>query len=173
MAYRCVSQGEAMPFPLPFVPELSFKTAGRKFGAPRDGGKRSHAGCDLIADKGTEIRAIDDGIVYEASAPFYHGTNSMVVRHKSGIYVRYCEILAEKEILTKGTEVKAGEVIAKVGKMFVDSMLHFELYGGQAAGAFTQRGNGKYQRRSDLMDPTPLLEKLARELIGVTVAASK
>jgi hypothetical protein len=33
----------------------------------------------------------------------------MVVRHKSGIYVRYCEILAEKEILTKGTEVKAGE----------------------------------------------------------------
>jgi murein DD-endopeptidase MepM/ murein hydrolase activator NlpD len=124
----------------------------------------------LIADKGTEIRAVDDGIVYEASALSTTAQTPWWVRHKSGIYVRYCEILAEKE---KGTEVKAGEVIAKVGKMFVDSMPHFELYGGQAAGAFTQRGNGKYQRRSDLMDPTPLLERLARELIGVTVAASK
>ncbi len=83
-------------------------------------GNRSHAGCDLIADLNTEILAIEDGIVYEASAPFYHGTNSMVVRHTSGVYVRYCEILAEKEVLSKGTQVKAGEVIAKVGKMFVD-----------------------------------------------------
>lgn len=162
-----------MPFPLPFVPELSFKTAGRKFGAQRDGGKRSHAGCDLIATLGTEILAIEDGIVYEASTPFYRGTNSMVVRHSSGCYVRYCEILAEKEVLSKGTQVKAGEVIAKVGKMFVDSMLHFELYSGQASGPFTQRGNGKFQRRSDLVDPTSLLEQLARELIGQKAVAVK
>jgi murein DD-endopeptidase MepM/ murein hydrolase activator NlpD len=162
-----------MPFPLPRVPELSFKTAGRKFGAPRDGGKRSHAGCDLIVPLGTEVYAIEDGIVYEASAPFYHGTNSMVVRHTSGRYVRYCEILDEKERLSKGTQVKAGEVIAKVGKMLVDSMLHFELYSGEGTGPFTQRGNGKFQRRSDLIDPTVLLEQLARELMGKNPGTAK
>ena len=62
-----------MPFPLAKVPELSFKTAGRKFGAPRDGGKRKHAGCDLIAPLGTEIFAVEDGVVIQDSLPFYTG----------------------------------------------------------------------------------------------------
>ena len=28
-----------MPFPVPFIPKLSYKTGGRKFGAPRASGR--------------------------------------------------------------------------------------------------------------------------------------
>ncbi len=163
-----------MPFPLSLIPELSYKTAGRKFGAPRDGGKRKHAGCDLIAKLGTEIYAIDDGVVLQESKDFYHGTNSLVVQHRSGIVVRYCEILKKDEVkLERGAVVKAGDLIAHVGKMHVDSMLHFELYSGQAFGELTQRNNGAFQRRSDLVDPTDLLDKLALEFRAAHPSGAK
>jgi len=163
-----------MPFPLPAIPELSYKNAGRKFGAPRDGGKRKHAGCDLIAKLGTEIYAIEDGVVLQGSKDFYHGTNSLVVQHQSGIVVRYCEILKKDEIkLERGALVKAGELIAHVGKMNVDSMLHFELYSGSQFGELTQRNNEPFQRRSDLVDPTALLDRLALEWRGAHPGGAK
>jgi murein DD-endopeptidase MepM/ murein hydrolase activator NlpD len=50
-------------FPLPFRPKEDYHTGGRKFGAGREGGGRKHATCDLIAPKGTEIYAVEDGEV--------------------------------------------------------------------------------------------------------------
>ena len=47
-----------MPFPLPFIPQLSYTTGGRRFGADRSGG-RKHAGCDLIAPLGTPVFAVE------------------------------------------------------------------------------------------------------------------
>jgi murein DD-endopeptidase MepM/ murein hydrolase activator NlpD len=153
-----------MRFPLPFVPSVSYHTGGRRFGALRGNG-RHHAACDLIAPLGTEVYAIDDGIVEVASAGFYRGTNAMAIRHKNGQVVRYCEILANDTIfLPKNTVVRAGQLIAHVGRMYVDSMLHFELYSGGETGLLTQRQNKPYQRRADLMDPTTLLDRLAWSL---------
>jgi murein DD-endopeptidase MepM/ murein hydrolase activator NlpD len=150
-----------MRFPLPFIPSLSYHLGGRRFGALRGNGRR-HAACDLIAPLGTEVYAIDDGIVEVESAGFYRGTNSMAIRHKNGQVVRYCEILAKDSIFVpKNTVVRAGQLIAHVGKMYVDSMLHFELYSGRETGPLTQRKNTPYQRRADLIDPTPLLDRLA------------
>jgi murein DD-endopeptidase MepM/ murein hydrolase activator NlpD len=68
--------------------------------------------------------------------------------------------------LKHGQVVRAGDVIAHVGKMHVDSMLHFEVYSGTGTGAYTQRNNGPYQRRSDLIDSTPLLDRLARDFLA-------
>jgi len=39
------------------------------------------------------------------------------------------------------------------------SMLHLELYKGTAFGRLTNRKNRPYQRRSDLINPTPYLDK--------------
>jgi murein DD-endopeptidase MepM/ murein hydrolase activator NlpD len=50
-------------FPLPFKPKLDYKTAGRKFGARHGSSGRKHAACDLVAKKGTEIYAVEDGEV--------------------------------------------------------------------------------------------------------------
>ena len=50
-------------FPLPFRPKQNYRKGGLKFGADRDGGARKHAGCDLLAPKGTEIYAVETGEV--------------------------------------------------------------------------------------------------------------
>ncbi len=59
-----------------------------------------------------------------------------------------------------GNSVARGQVIAFVGKLESgSSMLHFEMYAGTASGSLTVRGNPPYQRRSDLLDPTPYLDQ--------------
>jgi murein DD-endopeptidase MepM/ murein hydrolase activator NlpD len=120
------------------------------FGSERSGGRRLHAACDLIAPKGTPIRAIEDGVVIEGPKPFYSGTYSLVVRHQSGV-VRYGEIDSSvPDEVRPGAAVKAGQVIAKVGQLESgSSMLHFELYAGDddwAADGARQPGLSATQR---------------------------
>jgi hypothetical protein len=50
--------------------------------------------------------------------------------------------------------------------MFVNSMLHFELYAGTWNGNLTDKRNQPFQRRRDLLDPTSLLDTLAFDLPG-------
>jgi murein DD-endopeptidase MepM/ murein hydrolase activator NlpD len=153
-----------MAFPIPFVPGLSYRTGGRKFGAPRQEG-RKHAGCDLIAPLGTPVIAVADGVVMEAAErEFYRGTYALVVQH-SGYVARYCEVRGAAPGIIRGLSVKAGTVIGYVGKMYKDSMLHFELYeGSYGRGHLTDRSNKPFQRRADLKDPSVFLDKIAREL---------
>jgi murein DD-endopeptidase MepM/ murein hydrolase activator NlpD len=151
-----------MPFPLPFIPIASYKAGGRRFGADRADG-RKHAGCDLIAPKGTEIYAVADGRILHPPHYFYRGTWAFSVNH-FGYVVRYCEVAppsaAELARLTPGAHVTAGEVIARVGRMHVDSMLHFEVYAGTMHGDLTVRANTPFQRRADLLNPSDLLDRL-------------
>ena len=80
--------------------------------------------------------------------------------------VRYCEIEKVASGIAVGSTVTEGSLIAYVGKMYVDSMLHFELYDGTGSGPLTVRSNPPYQRRSDLIDPTSYLDGCA--LLGAT-----
>lgn len=148
-------------FPLSFVPTLSYKKGGRRFGANRDGGKRKHAACDLIAPKGTEIYAVENGKVTYGPYLFYRGTYAIEFRLDSGKIVRYCEIEKVASGVSVGSILTEGTLIAYVGKMYVDSMLHFELYEGTGSGPLTVRSNPPYQRRSDLIDPTDYLDECA------------
>jgi murein DD-endopeptidase MepM/ murein hydrolase activator NlpD len=146
-------------FPLPFIPKLDYKTAGRKFGAGREGGGRKHAACDLIAPKGTEIYAVEDGEVVRGPYDFYHGTDAIEFKLTgSGRIVRYCEIKGVAKGVGVGSKLKEGDVIAYVGKMYKDSMLHFELYEGTATGRLSDKSNKPYNRRKDLIDPTDYLD---------------
>lgn len=157
-----------MPFPLPFVPALDYHKPSRAtmharwFGATRDGGRRLHAGCDLVVALGTPVIAIDDGVITEVSKRFYLDTSAIAVQHKSGFVARYCELLQESIAgLREGQFVKSGQVVAKVGKMRVDSMLHFELYSGECTGRLsTHRPPSAYHRRADLLNPTAMLDSL-------------
>jgi murein DD-endopeptidase MepM/ murein hydrolase activator NlpD len=153
-----------MSFPLPFVPAQSYKTGGRRFGARRDGGKRQHAGCDLIAPAGTEIYAVDSGVVIRGPYPFYHGTYALEIQH-GHFLVRYCEIRGAAQGISTGTTVMQGQLIAYVGRMYTSSMLHFEMYRGTEGGPLTQRGNPPFQRRADLFDPTVHLDHWSNYLL--------
>jgi murein DD-endopeptidase MepM/ murein hydrolase activator NlpD len=150
-----------MSFPLSFVPSKSWRERPRSFGAPRNNGKRKHAGCDLYAPPGTPVFAVDDGTVI-GFAPFYLGSWAIVVRHP-GFVVRYGET---RKTLAPGVKVggkvkkgqKIGEVSALTGLDI--SMVHFEMYTGEKEGPLTTQ-TGPFKRRADLKDPTAILERWA------------
>jgi hypothetical protein len=150
-------------FPLAVLPKQSWHSGGCNFGAPR--GARLHAGCDLKEPKGTQIYAIADGILVQPPYHFYEGTHALEVQH--GPYlVRYGEILAHS--YTGGKTVKKGEPICKIGMLNSKNhkqMLHFEMY-SNGASRRSLSGGGPYKRRSDLMNPTKLLDEWAKKLTG-------
>jgi len=160
-----VSAGAAlrdkMLFPLTFRPPQSYKQGMRKFGWPRQGGKRKHAGCDLYAPVGTSIRAMDKGTVVQVSS-FYLGTDVIVIDH-GGFILRYGELMPGSHLVKAGDPVSRGQVISKVGKLqgINMSMLHIEAYsssGDVRKNPLTVKGHAPYMRRSDLIDITPTLD---------------
>jgi murein DD-endopeptidase MepM/ murein hydrolase activator NlpD len=157
-------------FPLDFVPTPGYQKGegARYFGANRDKGARLHAGCDLIAKPGTPVYAIADGRVEQNSYYFYKGTYALEIYHAK-VLVRYGELIPSGAAtgfdnilahITMDATVRKGQIIGYVGKLISgSSMLHFETYSGTATGGLTVKGkeSGKYKRRSDLLDPTNLL----------------
>jgi len=146
-------------FPLRARPRESYKERPRAFGSPRDNGARKHAGCDLYAPAGTEVLAVEDGTVVRGPYLFYDVVNAIEIQHPSGV-VRYGEISKAAEGIHVGAQVKAGQVIAYVGKMetVAQSMLHFELYAGTGHGPLTDRERAPFMRRADVVDPAPFLD---------------
>lgn len=153
---------------LPLKVDFKSITGSRKFGSSRDDGKRSHAGVDFVADAGTEVYAMTAGTVLQVYT-FYESTKAVEVRNEDGSILRYCEISPS---VKKGDKVEQGELIGTIMKADGGTeMLHLELYFGDAKGDLTQRTNTvytyvdskKFQRRSDLMDPTFLKDLDALE----------
>jgi murein DD-endopeptidase MepM/ murein hydrolase activator NlpD len=153
--------GQRLFYPLFQAPLASYKTGARWFGAPRSGG-RHHAAVDLLAPHLSRIRAVADGVVIQAPYYFYTGTNALEVNHPGVGIVRYGEIDMHKVVhLKAGDRVRAGDLVAYVGRLDSgSSMLHFELYSGKGRGPLTVRANPPFQRRSDLVDPTSLMDEL-------------
>lgn len=156
-------------FPLRFrPPSWRYKDSrgGRAFDSPRpdsERGSRRHAGCDLMAPVGSDVLAVDYGVVLRVHRnKFPCGTDSIEIRHMLFV-AHYCEIRAAKGVQV-GTPVEPGQVIAKVAKMG-QTMLHFELYRGTDAGNIFSNRPPHY-RRKDLMDPTRLLDLFALSLAG-------
>lgn len=151
------STGAGIRFPLSVRPAESYREGMRRFGARRKGG-RLHAGCDLYADVGTPILALDAGKVIRVYE-FYLGTFALEVQHPKFI-ARYGEI---KQGLAPGVAkdkpVTRGQPLAYVGKLagLNMSMLHLELYSGSGTGPLTTK-TGPYKRRADLIDPTAILD---------------
>src|SRR5215213_5868232 len=114
-------------FPFSEPPKVNWTDGMRKFGWPRNKGTRAHAACDLYYPPGTLIHAIGDGTVIQGARTFYKNTSAIVIDHEEFV-ARYCEI--EVSLVRLGDRVRAGQPIAKVGKIngLQNSMLHLELY---------------------------------------------
>lgn len=159
-------------FPLPVFPSQNYHFGGIKFGAKtKNRGDRIHAACDLVVPPETPVLAVEWGIVLDVPpTPFMDDTKlfSVVIEHSSFI-ARYCEIrLPDRATIHPGMTVEEGQQISVVERNpRGGGMLHFEMYSKAATGRFTQRKNMKYlhvpaknyQRRKDLMDPTPFLDR--------------
>jgi murein DD-endopeptidase MepM/ murein hydrolase activator NlpD len=150
-------------FPIPkWEAKYNYHQGGLRFGANRDHGKRKHVGCDLYGPLGSPVLAITNGTVIRVYR-FYGGTDAIEINHGSLGIARYGEIPPSSNIKTGGF-VDAGEQIGTIatikGHGKLHPMMHFELYSGQGNGRLTQPGSKGFQRRSDLVNPTPLLDQL-------------
>ncbi|WP_417336259.1 M23 family metallopeptidase [Halobacteriovorax marinus] len=149
-------------FPTVKAPTHSYTSGMRMFKARRGGGSRSHAACDLYRYKDEPILSVAPGVVVRDLYYFYQGTYALEVRHSGGFIVRYGELTGKKESgVSSGKKVKMGQRVGYMGKVNSNCcrpMLHFELFDGSGRGSLSQKGN-KFQRRSDLMDPTHYLQK--------------
>lgn len=143
-----------------------------KFGASRDGGNRVHAGVDLPAPAGTEVYSMDTGVVLHPPARFFSNgadTYEVEIAYSWGI-VRYGEIGPKfAEGVAAGKTVEAGRLITWVASQNGGAQLHLEMYSNPTdTSQLTVNGNDKnylnvpaknYGRRSDLMDPTPWIQR--------------
>jgi murein DD-endopeptidase MepM/ murein hydrolase activator NlpD len=87
----------------------------------------TNEGINIAAKVGTNIKATQDGIVIYAGNALKNYGNIILIQHDNSWVSAYAHV--DSIIVEKGSKVKKGEVIAKVGN-FPDkgqSQLHFEL----------------------------------------------
>jgi len=107
--------------------------------------RRFHAGLDIAAPEGREIRAVQRGTVTFAGR--HKGFGNMVeLRHPDGVVTRYAH--ASRLHVREGDVVDVGETIADVGStgQSTGPHLHFEV-----------------RERGRTIDPTDYLERLRTE----------
>ena len=130
--------------------------AARSFGVPRQDGVRKHAAIDLYSYGEDVVLAMESGIVVGIQG-FLGPTKALLIQGDSGTVVLYGEIKnnswSEFDI-KKGTRVKAGQPIARVGINDAGtSMLHLETY----TKGTTQNAQWKGSPPSNLLNPTKYL----------------
>jgi len=100
------------------------------FGDSRDRGTRDHQGVDIFAKRGTPVLAASDGIVTKVGTNRLGGNVVWVMRPMRGERLYYAHL--DRQLVTPGTFVKAGDVIGTVGNTgnarFTPSHLHFGIY---------------------------------------------
>lgn len=92
--------------------------------APTTGASTNHKGIDIGASAGADIVAAADGTVKAAAYSSAAG-NYVMIDHGGGLYTVYMH--ASSLTVSLGQEVKAGEVIAKVGSTGISTGNHLHF----------------------------------------------
>lgn len=134
------SQPPPMPPAQPNLVPLPPSLAGTGFVWPVKGkvivaygptGKGQHNdGINIAADRGTPVRAAENGVVAYAGNELRGFGNLLLVKHANGWMSAYAH--NEELLVTRGAQVRRGQVIAKVGSSggVSQPQLHFELRRG-------------------------------------------
>ncbi len=116
---------------------LAFPVAGRdsrsvqsRFGAPRDGGRRSHHGLDVFAPRGTHAVAVTRAEVVGVGSSRRGGNVVWLRDQERGIWVYYAHL--ERALVREGDRVDAGDPVGEIGNSgnarYTGPHLHFGLY---------------------------------------------
>ena len=114
-----------MPTLLPVNGYLSQDYRTMKWFSPAD--YKGHLGIDIVARRGTPVKAAGDGVVIIANWTFDMG-NFIIIYHGSGFFTYYGH--NDRLLVTEQSFVHKGEVIALLGSSgnSTDPHLHFEVW---------------------------------------------
>ena len=87
--------------------------------------KWPHYGIDFAADKGTEIKAMLDGIVTLAETDLFYTGGTLIFDHGHGVSTLYMHM--EKVLVKKGQKVRQGDVIGTVGSTGRSTGAHLDI----------------------------------------------
>ncbi len=104
------SRGAQLDFLTPVSGRLSGTFGKKRFFNEQP--RSPHSGLDIAAARGTPVQAPAAGKVIETGNYFFNG-NTIFIDHGEGLVTMYCHL--DTIGVTKGQEVKQGEVIAQVG----------------------------------------------------------
>jgi peptidoglycan LD-endopeptidase LytH len=106
------------------------RSIGSFYGASRDGGKRSHEGVDIFAEKGTPIIAPADGYVSRVGTSKLGGKVVWLKDSKRGHSYYFAHL--DSQAVKAGIQLKKGDLIGTVGNTgnarYTPSHLHFGIY---------------------------------------------
>lgn len=142
------------------VAALEFPVAGRDqravlsvFGAPREGGRRSHHGVDIFAPRGTPVVAAAAGVVRRANETPIGGRVVWLRDPERGQSLYYAHL--DRQGVRAGERVEAGDTIGWVGNT------------GNARSTPPHLHFGIYRRRRGPVDPLPYIRVLPSEAPGI------
>lgn len=72
---------------------------------------KTHDGCDILCDIGTEVKSMSEGVVKEIKDDALWGVY-VIVEQNNGLDVQYCGLAKELNVKA-GQEVKQGEILGK------------------------------------------------------------
>jgi murein DD-endopeptidase MepM/ murein hydrolase activator NlpD len=87
--------------------------------------KWPHYGIDFAADKGTEIKAMLDGVVTLAEPDLFYTGGTLIFDHGHGISTLYMHM--EKLLVKKDQRVKQGDIIGTVGSTGRSTGAHLDV----------------------------------------------
>ncbi len=135
-------------------PSLGFPVAGQSsravgsfFGAPRDGGARTHRGVDIFAPRGTPVVAASDGVVSSRTGSKLGG--KVVWLKARGINQYYAHL--DSQAVRPAQRVRAGDTLGWVGNT------------GNARSTPPHLHFGVYRFGRGAVDPFPFIDNAAPE----------
>lgn len=127
------------------------------WGAPRDGGRRSHEGVDIFARRGTPVVATSDGVVRSVRETPIGGKVVWLRDPRRGISLYYAHL--DSQAVQRGQQVKQGDTLGFVGNTgnarTTPPHLHFGIY---------RRGEGATNPDPFIRPPRGSLEPLEADL---------
>ncbi len=101
-----------------------------EFGAPRDGGRRSHHGVDIFAARGTAAVAVTRAYVRRVREQNLGGLTVWLHDRKRNLHLYYAHL--DEQLVEPGQWVNAGDIVGRVGNTgnarTTPPHLHFAIY---------------------------------------------